>query len=90
MGEFFDDLGKAVRRVANNVSAEVSVAAQEQRVREAYQALGRLYYEAVQAGNAFQGEEFDAQVSKIRALLANIHETRRSQNVADADFENQA
>lgn len=87
MSDFFEDLGKAVRRVANNVSTEVSVAAQEQRVREAYQALGRLYYENVQAGKVPEGQEFDAQVSKIRALLANIHETRRSQNVADADFE---
>ncbi len=87
MSDFFDDLGKAVRRAANHVSTEVSVAAQEQRVREAYQALGRRYYEAVEAGKAPEGQEFDAQVSKIRALLANIHETRRSQNVADTDFE---
>ena len=83
MSDFFDDLGKAVRRVANNVSTEVSVAAQEQRLREAYQALGRLYYEAAQSGGAVQGEEFDAQVSKICGLIESIHETRRSQNVAD-------
>ena len=87
MSDFFNDLGKAFRRAANNVSTEVSVAAQEQRGREAYQALGRLYYEAVQTGKAPEGQEFDAQVSKIHALLANIRETRRSQNVTDSDFE---
>lgn len=86
MSDFFDDLGKAVRRAANSVSTEVSVAAQEQRLREAYQALGRMYYEAVQAGNPAQGEAFDAQVSRVRALIANINETRRSQNVSDTDF----
>ena len=83
MSEFFSDLGKAVRRMANDVSMEVSVAAQEQRLREAYQALGRLHYEAVQAGKAAEGDGFDAQMSKIRELIAGIHETRRNQNVSD-------
>ena len=83
MSDFFDDLGKAVRRVANNVSTEVSVAAQEQRLREAYQALGRLCYESAQAGKVLQGEEYDAQVAKIHALIESINETRRSQNVTD-------
>lgn len=86
MSDFFDDLSKAFRKAADSVTAEVSVAAQEQRLKEAYQALGRLYYEAVQAGKEPQGEDFDAQMSRIRALIANIHETRRSQNVTDSDF----
>ena len=36
MSNFFDDLSKAVTRAANSVSTEINVAAQEQRVREAY------------------------------------------------------
>ena len=87
MSDFFDDLGKAFRRAANSVSTEVSVAAQEQRLREAYQALGRLYYEAVQAGKSPESQDFDVQISRIRALIANNHETRRNRDVADTDFE---
>lgn len=83
MSDFFDDLGKAVRRAANNVSRSVSVAAQEQRLREAYQALGRMHYEAVQSGAAAQGPEFDSQMERISDLIAAIRETRRSQKVTD-------
>ena len=86
MSDFFDDLGKAFRRVADNVTTEGSVAAQEQRLREAYQALGRMHYEAIRAGKEPWGEEFDAQTAKIRSLLANIHEARRNKNVSDEDF----
>lgn len=83
MSNFFDDLGKAVNRVANNVSTEFSVAAQEQRLREAYQELGRLHYEAVQAGKTPEGDAFAAQMTKISTLLSDIHNKRRSQNVAE-------
>ena len=83
MSNFFDDLSKAVTRAANSVGTEINVAAQEQRLREAYQALGRLYFEAVQAGQAVQGPEFDGQMAKIRDLQESIRQTRRSQNVAD-------
>lgn len=86
MSDFFDDLGKALKRAADNVTAEFSVAAQEQRLKEAYQELGRMYFEAVQTGKEPQGEKFDAQLSKVRALINNINETRRNQNVSDSDF----
>lgn len=83
MSNFFDDLGKVVTRAANSVSTEFNIAAQEQRLREAYQALGRMYYEAIQAGMAAQGDEFDTQMAKISDLIVSIREARRSQNVAD-------
>ena len=86
MSDFFDDLGKALKRAADNVTSEFSVAAQEQRLKEAYQELGRMHFEAVRIGSAPRGEAFEAQLAKIRALINNINETRRSQNVADSDF----
>jgi hypothetical protein len=42
-----------------------------------------MYYEAVQAGKDVAGEEFDAQMAKIRDLQESIREMRRNQNVAD-------
>lgn len=83
MGNFFDDLGKVVTRAANSVSTEFNVAAQEQRLKEAYQVLGRMHYEAVQAGMTPAGQEFDAQMAKISDLVAAIREMRQAQNVAD-------
>lgn len=83
MGNFFDDLGKAVSRAANSVSTEFNVAAQEQRLKEAYQVLGRMHYEAIQADMVAAGPEFDTQMAKIRDLQESIREMRRNQNVAD-------
>ena len=87
MSDFFSDLEHAVRRMASSVSSEVSLAAQEQKVKEAFQTLGRMYYKAVQQGRTPEGADFDAQTAKIRAMLANINETRRNQNVSGDEFE---
>ena len=62
------------------------MAAQEQKVKDAYQTLGRMYYQAVQQGKVPAGTEFDEQVSKIQAMIANINEARRNQKVSDTDF----
>ena len=83
MGNLFDDLGKAVTRVANSVGTEFNVAAQEQRLKEAYQVLGRMHYEAVQAGTVAAGAEFDAQMEKIGGLIAAIRDLRQAQNVTN-------
>lgn len=83
MSNFFDDLGKAVSRATNSVSTEFNVAAQEQRLKEAYQVLGRMHYEALATGRAAAGPEFDAQMGKISDLILSIRERRQAQNVAD-------
>ena len=46
MNDFFDKLSAAARRTADTVSAEFNVAAEEQKIRESYQALGKLYFRA--------------------------------------------
>ena len=81
MANFFDDLGKAMTHAVNSVSTEFSVAAQEQRLKEAYQMLGRMYYDAIQRGAEPVGSAFDAQMARINDLLAAIREKRQSQNV---------
>jgi hypothetical protein len=83
MSNFFDDLGKAVSRAANSVSTEFNVAAQEQRLKEAYQVLGRMHYEALQAGVVAAGPEFDTQMAKISDLIEAIRQARQAQNVTN-------
>ena len=83
MSNFFDNLGKAVSRAADSVSTEFNVAAQEQRLKEAYQVLGRMHYEALQAGMVAAGPEFDAQIAKISDLIAAIRQLRQAQKVTD-------
>ena len=83
MSDFFSDLGDAARRVVSDVSTGVNVAALEQRLREAYQVLGRMHYDALQAGMVAAGPEFDAQMTKINELVRTIRETRNAQNVTN-------
>ena len=49
MPNFFDNLGAAARRTADKVNTQVSIAAQEQKAREAYQALGKICYQMTKA-----------------------------------------
>ena len=81
MSNIFDDFGKAVSRVASSVGTEFNVAAQEQRLKEAYQILGRMHYDAVRQGVVAAGPEFDAQMEKIDGIVAAIKEMRQAQNV---------
>ena len=83
MNELFDKLGAAAKRAANAVSTEVSVAAEEQKIREAYQALGKLYYKAKRTGGETDGLDFADQCRKIEAAMKRINELKRSKNVTD-------
>ncbi|MBQ5711744.1 MAG: hypothetical protein IIV61_03935 [Oscillospiraceae bacterium] len=76
MSDIFDDLSNAARRLAGNVSTEVSVAALEQKVADAYRGLGRMYFEAAQRGERCEGPAFDKHVAEIASLLEQIRQKR--------------
>ncbi len=83
MPDFFSDLESAFKRVASTVSSEVTLAAREQKVREAFQTLGRMYYKALQEGAATDSDELRQQANKIHALLQEIDEMRANQKMPD-------
>lgn len=95
MSDFFDKLGAAARRAANSVSNEVSVAAEEQKLRENYQALGRLCYSARRTGRGLEGEQYETLCGKIEASLKRINELKQANDVTgtaesyadESDFE---
>ena len=78
MNELFDKLGAAAKRAANAVTTEVSVAAEEQKIREAYQALGKLYFKAKRTGGELDGIDFADQCRKVEASIKRINELKRS------------
>lgn len=81
MSDFFSDLESAVKRVASSVSSEVTLAAREQKVREAFQTLGRMYYKSIQSGEGAETSELTQQVQKIETLLQEIDELRANQKM---------
>lgn len=81
MSDFFEKLGAAAKRTADSVATEVNVAAEEQKIREAYQALGKLYFQAKRTGKELDGLDFADQCRKIEASLKRVNELRNRQNV---------
>lgn len=81
MSDFFDKLGAAAKRAAGTVSTEVSVAAEEQKIREQYQALGKLYYQAIGMGKAPAGEQFSACCDRIRTSFQRINDLKSANDV---------
>ena len=87
MGNFFDDLGNAFKKLADDVSTEVSVSAKQQKAKAEFQKLGRMYYQAACKGTEPAGVEFDKQVALIRNLLQQINDLKNNANVvSDEDF----
>lgn len=81
MSDFFSNIGDAARRVASGVGTELSVAALEQKIKDAHRVLGNLYFQAVSQGQSPQGPEFDAQVNTIRRLQQEIRVKRQSHDI---------
>ena len=86
MNDFFDKLGAAVKQAANSVSTQVSVAAEEQKLRECYQALGKLCYKCSKTGLDASGAEFDELYSRIDAGLKRIKQLQEQANVDPAPY----
>ena len=92
MNEFLSKLGAAAKRAADTVSTEVSVAAEEQKIREAYQAIGKLCYQANKEGKTPAEAELNTHYAKVDAALARIRELKDRKNVTsdpvadDEDF----
>lgn len=72
----------AASRAARAARTSVSICAEEDKVRTAYQALGKLYYRDSKAGAAPSGPEYDREVEKIEAAFARIRELRNQDSVA--------
>ncbi len=83
MNDFFDKLGAVAKRAANTVATEVNVAAEEQKLRDLYQSLGKLCYQNAKTGVPLQGPEFQEWVAKIDAGVRKVHELKDRKNVAE-------
>ena len=84
MHDFFDKLGAAARRAAGNVANEVSVAAEKQKLSDAYKDLGKRYYQAVKNGEA---ADLTAQIAAIDEALARIEALKDRRNVTGVTVE---
>ena len=80
MANFLDDLGAALKKAAGDVQNEVTVTAREQKLKDTFQKLGKLYYETVTAGLPTVGGDFDGLIGEIWALQKEISDLRSHKN----------
>ena len=83
MEDFLNKLGAAARRAADSVATDVSVAAEEQKIKGYYQSLGKLYYQTARRGGDLYGMDFADYLRKIDACRRNIAELKNRKNVTD-------
>ena len=78
---FWNDLEAAARKVAGDVNTELTVVGREQKIKDAYQALGKLYYQAKAAGQEPGGADLEDCCRKIQASLDRINDLKQANNV---------
>ncbi len=72
----------ATRHAADSAKLSINIAAEEENLKKAYAALGRLYYESLDSGTMPEGEAFDQQIALIRQTLQKIELYRRQKEQA--------
>ena len=84
MHDFFDKLGAAAKRAASNVANEVSVAAEKQKLSDAYRDLGKRYYQAVKQGVT---PDLAQEIARIDEALKRIDDLADRRNVTNVTSE---
>ncbi len=87
MNDIFDKICAVTKNAATSVATEVNVAAEQQKIREAYQMLGKLYFGAQRSGKAPEGAEFSDLCQRIESHLKNIQELRSRKDVSGYAFD---
>ncbi|MBQ7344547.1 MAG: hypothetical protein IJW45_00605 [Oscillospiraceae bacterium] len=77
MSEILRDIGKAAQRVVTRVGEEVSCAALEQRIQDAYRDLGRAYHDTVARGEEPTAEMLQVHMDKIDRLRQELEQKRQ-------------
>lgn len=76
-----DTVANAASHAAGAAKTSVSVYAEEEKIKTAYQAIGKLYYADSKAGCPASGQAYDEQIAKIESALARIQELRAKDSV---------
>ena len=75
----------ATKRAANSAKLSIALAAEEEKVKSAYQAIGTLYSQDKIAAAAPTGPAYDEQVRRIDGALQRIGELRSQRDVTPPD-----
>ena len=81
MNEFLESFGAAAKKVAGSAARELSIAREEDKIRRAYQAIGKLYCTRVNVGEDPTGPEFQRQMAIVAEAAEQIRQLKQQRNV---------
>ena len=84
MNDFLDMLGAAAKRAAGTVVNEVSVAAEKQKLSDAYRDLGKRYYQSLKQEKPV---DLSPEIAQIDEALRRIDNLMDRRNVTNVDAE---
>ncbi len=76
MSDLFEKIGAVARQTADTVSIQVAITTEEQKIRKAYQIIGKLYYQAAKRGRAPEGPDFDRAMKRIDESAQKIRDLK--------------
>lgn len=79
--DVLNTVANATSRAAGAAKTSVNVYAEEEKIKTAYQAIGKMYFADSKAGNPVSGPAYDQQIAKVESALARIRELRSQDNV---------
>ena len=79
-----DTVANATSRAAGAAKLSVNVYAEEEKIKTAYQAIGKLYFADSKAGAPLSGPAYDQQMAKIEAAMARIEELKNQDSIVPA------
>lgn len=76
----------ATKRAANSARISIRVAAEEEKIKAAYQAIGKLYHQDHAAGGVKEGPAYTEQLNRIAASLERIQELKSQKDVTGTAY----
>ena len=76
MDDFLNKLGAMARKAADQVNTDLTIAQQEQKLKDAYLALGRICYRMLSEGESPEGDEVQRHLRSITQLQQDLQDLK--------------
>ena len=76
MDDFLNKLGAMARKAADQVNTDLTIAQLEQKLKDAYQALGRVCYRMLSDNEMPEGDEVQRHLQTIASLQQQLQDLK--------------
>ena len=76
--DFLTSAAGTAKRLAHSAKKNVNILAEEDKIKDAYREIGRLYCEAIHSGAPLTGPAYDRQLDIIEAAQERVEELKNT------------